>query len=58
LGEAHPVETVAPVSRKDWSCQWSSLLLYCRFFAAMCSAQATVKTCLFLLLGVVHWWMS
>jgi len=58
LGGSHPVETVASDSRKDWKIEYCLLLLYCRFFAAMCWAQAVVKTCLFLLLGVVHWWMS
>ncbi len=40
LGGGHPVYTVVCVPRKYWSCRWSWLLLYCRFFVTMYSAQA------------------
>ncbi len=33
-------------------------ILYRKIFVAMYSAQAAVKTCLFPLLEVVHWWTT
>jgi len=61
LGGGHPIKTVASDSSKDWSCQWSSFLLFCRFFLLYCrflfllvEPKQPWKPFLLLLLGLVH----